>query len=109
MTATQDTIWERFLKPVVRLLIDEKQLKQLYERIDWQGESDRIRHPDLIYPDYYKTQNFHGIKGGYLNSEAAISYDPITQYVLPPNETWVRQALIDSSINVQFAKEHDTK
>lgn len=96
MTVTQDTIWERFLKPVVRLLIDEKQLKQLYERIDWQTESDRIRHPELIYPDYYNNQNFHGIQGGYLNSEAAITYDPITQYVLPPNETWVRQALIES-------------
>jgi ubiquinone/menaquinone biosynthesis C-methylase UbiE len=94
--ARQDTIWERFLSPVVRLFIDEKALRQFYESVDWEGESDRIRNPNLTYPSYYSSQNFHGIEGGYLNPSAAVSYDPITQYVLPPNETWVRQGLIDA-------------
>ncbi|HBB32384.1 MAG TPA: methyltransferase type 11 [Cyanobacteria bacterium UBA8803] len=96
MAVRQDTIWERFLKPAVRLLIDEEKLQQFYKSIDWQAESDRFQRPDLIYPDYYRTQNFHGIEGGYLNGSAATSYDAVTQYVLPPNEMWVRQGLIDA-------------
>ncbi|MGC1395544.1 MAG: class I SAM-dependent methyltransferase, partial [Coleofasciculaceae cyanobacterium] len=96
MAVRKDTIFERFLSPIIRSFIDEKKLRQFYESIDWQTEGDRFRQPDLVYPHYYSSQNFHGIEGGYLNSGASVSYDPITQYVLPPNETWVRQGLIDS-------------
>jgi ubiquinone/menaquinone biosynthesis C-methylase UbiE len=95
MAVRKDTIWERFLSPIVRSLIDEEKLRQLYESIDWEVESDRLSNPQVIYPHYYSSQNFHGIEGGYLNRSAAVTYDPITQYVLPPNETWVRQGLID--------------
>ncbi|MBD2495575.1 class I SAM-dependent methyltransferase [Nostoc sp. FACHB-280] len=95
MATAQDTIWERFLSPVVRFLIDEEKLQRYALSIDWEKEGDRIRSADVTIPAYYK-QNFHGIKGGYLNSSAAVSYDPITEYALPPNETWVRQALIDA-------------
>lgn len=95
MVSRQDTLWERFLQPIVGVLIDEEKLRQLYESIDWEQESDRVSTPKLVYPDYYKSQNFHGIEGGYLNGSAATSYDPITQYALPPNETWVRQELIN--------------
>ncbi|MFP5273348.1 class I SAM-dependent methyltransferase [Coleofasciculus sp.] len=95
MVSRKDTLWERFLQPIVGVLIDGEQLRQLYESIDWEQESDRVSTPELVYPDYYKSQNFHGIEGGYLNGGAATSYDPITQYALPPNETWVRQGLID--------------
>ncbi|MEQ9551572.1 MAG: hypothetical protein RIM23_18440 [Coleofasciculus sp. G3-WIS-01] len=80
MVSRQDTLWERFLQPIVGILIDGEQLRQLYESIDWQQESDRVSTPDLVYPDYYKSQNFQGIEGGYLNGGAATSYDPITQY-----------------------------
>jgi SAM-dependent methyltransferase len=96
MAVRKDTIFERFLSPIVRSFIDEEKLRQFYESIDWEAESDRFRRPDLTYPHYYSSQNFHGIEGGYLNPGASTSYDPITQYVLPPNETWVRQGLIDS-------------
>lgn len=96
MAIGQDTLWERFLRPVFRLLIDEEKISQFYKSIDWEKESDRFRQSDIIYPNYYSSQNFHGVKGGYLNSGAAASYDPITQYVLPPNETWVRQSVIDA-------------
>ncbi|MGK7878295.1 MAG: class I SAM-dependent methyltransferase [Xenococcaceae cyanobacterium] len=96
MAVRQDNIWERFLKPIVRLFIDEDKLRQFYEKIDWQLQSDRFRQPDLIYPHYYSSQNFHGIEGGYLNPGASVSYDPITQYFLPPNETWVRQGGIEA-------------
>jgi ubiquinone/menaquinone biosynthesis C-methylase UbiE len=96
MAVGKDTIFERFLAPLMRLAIDEKALGRLYEGINWETAGDRYRQPDLVYPEYYSSQNFHGIKGGYLNPSAAISYDPITQYVLPPHETVVRQGLIDA-------------
>jgi ubiquinone/menaquinone biosynthesis C-methylase UbiE len=96
MAVRKDTIWERFLSPIVRSFIDEKKLRQFYESIDWEAEGDRFRRPDITSPQYYSSQNFHGIEGGYLNPGAAVSYDPITQYVIQPNETWVRQGLIDS-------------
>lgn len=95
MAVGQDTIWERFLSPIVRFFIDEEELRRYADSIDWQKEGDRFRRPDVEIPAYYKSQNFHGIKGGYLNSGAAVTYDPITQYVLPPNETLVRQGLIE--------------
>jgi len=94
MAVRQDTIWERFLSPVVRLFIDEESLRRYHQSIDWQKEADRVRRLDVAIPSYYTSQNFHGIEGGYLNSGAAVSYDPITQYVLPPNETLVRQNLV---------------
>lgn len=96
MAIRQDTIWERFLSPVVRLLIDEQSLRRYAESVDWEKESANFRRDDVTIPSYYTSQNFHGIEGGYLNFGAAVSYDPITQYVVPPNETWVRQALIDA-------------
>jgi len=95
MAVRQDTIWEKFLAPVVRLFIDEEELRRYARSIDWEKESDRFRRPEVEIPAYYSSQNFHGIEGGYLNSGAAVSYDPITQYVLPPNETIVRQGLLE--------------
>ena len=94
MAGRQDTLWESFLKPIARVLIDEEKLRQLYENIDWEQGVERLRNPDLVYPEYYAHQNFHGIDGGYLNTGAPVSYDPVTQYVLPPSETWVRQEAI---------------
>ncbi|TAF51986.1 MAG: class I SAM-dependent methyltransferase [Oscillatoriales cyanobacterium] len=84
------------LSPLIRLAIDEQALKRLYEGIDWETAGDRHRQPNLVYPEYYSSQNFHGIEGGYLNPSAAVSYDPITQYVLLPHETVARQGLIDA-------------
>jgi ubiquinone/menaquinone biosynthesis C-methylase UbiE len=96
MAVRKDTIFERFLAPIFKnFLINEAELLQYYKSRDWQTESDRFRNSHLEYPHYYAKQNFHGIEGGYLNLSAAFSYDPITQYVLPPSEGMVRQALID--------------
>jgi ubiquinone/menaquinone biosynthesis C-methylase UbiE len=95
MPVRQDTIWERFLSPIVRFFINEEELRRYYQSIDWQKEGDRFRRLQVTIPAYYSNQNFHGIEGGYLNPGAAVSYDPITQYVLPPNETLVRQGLIE--------------
>ena len=96
MAVADNTIWERFLSPVLGLLIDQEELRHYGESVDWEEQSDRFRRDDVVIPAYYSSQNFHGISGGYLNYNAAITYDPITQYVTPPNETWVRQELIDA-------------
>ena len=94
MATGQDTLWEKFLQPLFGFLIDREELKKLSDSIDWEVESDRLRNADLIYPEYYKSQNFHGIKGGYLNSGAAVTYDPVTKHALPPNEVWNREAVV---------------
>ena len=97
MAVRQDTIFEQFLAPIFRnFLLDEKAMQEFANRIDWEKASDRLTNPALIYPNYYKQQNFHGIEGGYLTKSAAVTYDPITQYVLPPGESLVRKALIDT-------------
>jgi len=96
MAVRKDTIFEQFLSPVLQLFIDRDGLEQFYRSIDWETEGDRFRNPSLVYPAYYSTQNFHGIEQGYLNPRAAVSYDPITQYVLLPSETLIRQAAIEA-------------
>ncbi len=93
MTAKQETLWDRFLSPVIQGLIDKEQILRLQNRIDWEQAIADYQAPDYHYPDYYR-KNFHGIKGGYLTTAAAVTYDPITQYVLPPYEPWVRQQLL---------------
>jgi ubiquinone/menaquinone biosynthesis C-methylase UbiE len=93
----QNSIFERFLAPLFStFLLDEQALRQFKESVDWQRETERLQRADLEYPNYYRTSSFHGIRGGYLTADAAVTYDPITQYVLPPGETIVRQALIDA-------------
>ncbi|MDJ1172944.1 class I SAM-dependent methyltransferase [Roseofilum capinflatum] len=95
MTA-QNTLWEQYLKPIISLFLDKEALIQLRNQINWEQEGDRLSNPTLSYPPYYSSQNFHGIKNGYLNLDAAVTYDAITQYVVFPQETWVREELIKS-------------
>ena len=94
MTTHTDTLWEQFLKPIFSQFIDQEQLKQLKASINWEQQRDRLANSNLEYPNYYQSQNFHGIPGGYLTPDAAVTYDPITQYFVPPNETWVREDAI---------------
>lgn len=96
MAKGQDTLWEKFLRPLFGLAVDRQALKELSDKIDWEAGCDRLKDPNLVYPEYYSSQNFHGIEGGYLNSGAAITYDPVTQYALPPNETWNRSTVIEA-------------
>lgn len=95
MSISQNPIGQFLLKPMMSVLIGRDRLR-FYSTIDWQQESDRFRKSDLIYPPYYSSQNFHGIKGGYLNSIAAITYDFVTAFASPPSETWIRQQLISA-------------
>lgn len=91
MATRQDTLWERFLKPIASWFLDEEEMQHAYEAIDWDGARDRLTRPDLAYPEYYRSKNFHGIEGGYLTRGAAVTYDPITRYALPPSEIWMRE------------------
>jgi ubiquinone/menaquinone biosynthesis C-methylase UbiE len=95
MSINQNPIGQFLLKPMMSVLIGKDRLR-FYSTIDWQQESDRFRKSDLIYPPYYSRPNFHGIKGGYLNSIAAITYDVVTAVASPPSETWIRQQLISA-------------
>ena len=94
MAPQSKTLFEQFLAPIFSHLIDRDALVHLSESIDWETAVAEFTDPQVVYPNYYKTSNFHGIKHGYLNKDAALTYDPITQYVLPPGETWVRESLV---------------
>jgi ubiquinone/menaquinone biosynthesis C-methylase UbiE len=94
MAIRKDTLWEQFLSPLIQGLLDKEQMMAVRDRIDWHETIDKYQAVEFSYPKYYQSQNFHGIEGGYLTQTAAITYDPITQYVLPPYEPWVRQSLI---------------
>ncbi|MGB5633922.1 MAG: class I SAM-dependent methyltransferase [Waterburya sp.] len=94
MATGQDTLWEKFLQPIFGFLINSEELKELSDNIDWEVTSDRLRDPNLLYPEYYSSQNFHGIEGGYLTTGAAVTYDSVVKHALPPNEDWNREAVI---------------
>jgi ubiquinone/menaquinone biosynthesis C-methylase UbiE len=95
MPTRTDTLFERFLAPVFRtFLMNQEELERFYRSLDWDAATTRLSNPAIAYPDYYRQANFHGIEGGYLTTGAAVTYDPITQYALPPGETLVRQAAI---------------
>lgn len=96
MATRKDTIFEQFLAPVFKVLMDRDALQRYQQSIDWEATTDALQNPQVVYPEYYKTAHFHGIEGGYLTSGAAVTYDPITQYVLPPGETWVRETAINA-------------
>lgn len=74
--------------------MNRDELEQTYKNTDWDVATQQLSNPSTTYPDYYQQANFHGIQGGYLNAGAAVSYDPVTQYALPPSEVLVRQAAI---------------
>ncbi|MEM0981702.1 MAG: class I SAM-dependent methyltransferase [Cyanobacteria bacterium P01_H01_bin.58] len=94
MKTQSKTLFEQYLAPIFGHLIDKEALLQLRKNIDWETAIPAFTNPQIVYPNYYKESNFHGIQNGYLTVDAAITYDPITQYVLPPSETWVRESLV---------------
>lgn len=95
MTGQTNTFWGQFLKPIIfDHLINQTELQKLKDHINWEQQRDRVANFYLAYPDYYQSQNHYGIVGGYLTPDVAVSYDAITQYLLPPNETWVREDAI---------------
>ncbi len=96
MANHQDTIWERYLKEIFNFFIDGEAIQKTKNKINWEKLCQILGNPNIIYPEYYTQAKFHGIEGGYLNADAAVTYDPITQYLLLPNETWVRQGVMEN-------------
>jgi ubiquinone/menaquinone biosynthesis C-methylase UbiE len=72
---------ETWLRPILT--------ERIFDGVDARLEGDRLANPSVVYPDYYK-QDFHSVEGGYLNKDAAITYDPITKQILVPNEEFLR-------------------
>ncbi|MEO0854278.1 MAG: class I SAM-dependent methyltransferase [Cyanobacteria bacterium J06648_11] len=96
MTTPPDSLFDRFILPALKLLpLDREALHRPYRDVDWEKECDRLSNPTVAYPDYYRDTAFHGVEGGYLTPGAAVTYDPVTQYALPPHEEWVRQTALD--------------
>jgi len=96
MTTQVDSLFKQFLAPIFGQLIDREAILRLHNSIDWETETAAMTNPQTVYPDYYKNSNFHGIDNGYLSADAAVTYDPVTQYVMPPGETWVRESLVNA-------------
>ncbi len=93
MTIIENPILLPLLRQVVRVFIGKDNFK-LYDTLDWQQAIARFTSSDFHYPEYYTNKDFHGIKGGYLNSVAPVTYDAVTQFAAPPNETKLRQRAI---------------
>lgn len=93
--ATQfKSLFEQFLTPIFKHLIDREAILRFRDSIDWETATAAFTNPQVSFPDYYQNNNFHGIQNGYLSVDAAVTYDPVTQYVLPPGEIWVRESLV---------------
>ena len=83
------------LLPVLRRLVSifiGKENLRLYDTVDWQ--QNRFGSQNYKYPEYYSNKNFHGIKDGYLSAIAPVTYDAVTRFAAPPNETRQREAAI---------------
>jgi ubiquinone/menaquinone biosynthesis C-methylase UbiE len=75
------------LLPILRLLVGifiGRDNLRLYETCDWEQERSSSGAKD--YPEYYRSQDFHGIRGGYLNAIAPVTYDAVARFAAPPNE-----------------------
>ncbi|NES80057.1 MAG: class I SAM-dependent methyltransferase [Moorea sp. SIO2B7] len=89
MKLSQNDIWNGFVK----LIKETTPIREVDDSIDWQAERERLSNHNVVYPNYYKYINNHGVKGGYRSSDAVLMYDPFSQYVLSP-EKWIREELI---------------
>ena len=87
MSMIENPILLSVSRTLVGTLIGKENLR-LFDTIDWDDTSN------FAYPEYYCRQNFHGITGGYLNAIAPVTYDAVTRFAAPPNETKQRELAI---------------
>ena len=71
----------------------EAEIRLPYTNVNWITAVKSFSKPDFKYPSYYQL-DFHGVPGGYLQPDAAISYDPITAKIVMPNEIMVRNTFV---------------
>ena len=91
MTILENSLLLPALRGLVSTFIGKDNLR-LYDTINWQ--QNRFGCQNYEYPEYYSHQNFHGIKDGYLNAIAPVTYDAVTRFAAPPNEIRQRGAAI---------------
>ncbi|MDX2127421.1 MAG: class I SAM-dependent methyltransferase [Chloroherpetonaceae bacterium] len=72
---------EDWLRPIL--------VEKMFQNVDLETEGNMLRNPNVIVPEYY-LQDFHSVRGGYLNKDAALTYDPITSKILVPSEDMLR-------------------
>jgi ubiquinone/menaquinone biosynthesis C-methylase UbiE len=65
-----------------------------YQQLDWEQAIATWQNAEVTCPEYHRNQNFHGIRGGYHNAIAPITYDPVTRLASPPHEGWLRRQLL---------------
>ena len=87
MTILENSVLLPILRLLVGVFIGQENLR-LYDTVDWEDTSD------YQYPEYYRSKDFHGIKGGYLSAIAPVTYDAVARFAAPPNETKQRQQAI---------------
>ncbi len=93
MTLNDNPILLSGLRLLVSLFIGKDNLR-LYDTLDWEQAINPFCATDFIYPEYYSSKNFHGIPDGYLTPIAPVTYDAVTRFAAPPNETKLRQQAI---------------
>jgi ubiquinone/menaquinone biosynthesis C-methylase UbiE len=55
MAIRQDTLWEKFLSPLIQGLLDKEQMMAVRDRINWHETIDRYQAAEFIYPKYYQS------------------------------------------------------
>ncbi len=93
MAIANNSILLSLLRLLVRIFIGKDNLR-LYDTVDWEQAIALFTTSDFTYPEYYSSKDFHGIKGGYLNAIAPVTYDAVTRFAAPPNESKLRQKAI---------------
>ena len=93
VTILENPILLPFLRVIVGAFIGRDNL-QIYDTFNWQQINQNSKLADTEYPKYYISKDFHGIKGGYLNAIAPVTYDAVTRFAAPPSEVKLRQKAI---------------
>lgn len=77
-----------------RVLGSEEKIRRPFKAINWPQAVAEFQKADFEYPEYY-LRDFHGVPGGYLQPDAAVTYDPVTALIVMPNELKIRAAFVE--------------
>lgn len=76
-----------------RFLGSEEAVRRPFREVIWPEAIGQYGTDDFEYPEYYQ-RDFHGVKGGYLQPDAVITYDPVTAWIVFPNEAKIRTQFV---------------
>lgn len=77
-----------------QVLGSEEKIRAPFKAVDWTQAVTAFQKSDFAYPEYYN-RDFHRVPGGYLQPDAAVTYDPVTALIVMPNETKIRTAFVE--------------